>query len=137
MPETEADEPTSSRTAIIVFFATCGGAIGGALIALTLILLQPAAILSAPQLLIALGGIGALMGFAPAAATGVIYAFLPPSLQRMALAPFIGAAASAAYALWTGLTPVLPWYAAAGAGSALVCAAVARKFRIDATGLKV
>lgn len=80
---------------------------------------------------------GALAGFAPAAATGVIYAFLPPSLQRIALAPFIGAAASAAYALWNGLNPALPWYAAAGAGSALVCAAVARKFRIDATGLKV
>jgi hypothetical protein len=137
MLEAGPSESTSSRTAIIVFFATCGGAIGGALMAFTLILLQPAAILSAPQLLIALCGIGALMGFVPAAMTGVIYAFLPPSLQRIALAPFIGAAASGAYALWLSLTPVLPWYAAAGAGSAFVCAAVARRFRIDATGLKV
>jgi|CXWL01.1.fsa_nt_gi hypothetical protein len=89
-----------------------------------------------------IAGWGALLGFVPALLTGLIYAFLPAALQRIVVAPAVGGVVSAAYAvLFTQITydqiyylPGVVWYAAAGAGAALACAAVARKFRIDASG---
>lgn len=137
---------TSSRIAVITFFAVCGGAIGGALLSLVLVLSQPSALLQPNALVswllltLTIAGWGAVVGCIPALVTGVAYAFLPAALQKIAVAPVIGGVISASYAvLFTevandnvfGLSGV-GWYTVAGAGAALICAVVARQFRIDA-----
>jgi hypothetical protein len=132
-----------SRTSMIVFFAGCGGAIGGALFVLGVIvagIVSPAGPL--PEgvwdwLQAVFGGLvvgalfGAIFGFVPALVGGAIYAFLPPRSQRIAVAPFIGAVASACWVISFGSSFLLFQITLAGAASALVCAAIARKLGID------
>jgi hypothetical protein len=139
----DKDASTASRLAVIMLFSICGGAIGGAFLVLVLLLFQPAALPSLPLLLIVAAGWGGVVGFIPAALTGVIYAFVPRRFQQVVFAPIIGAATSTGYAALlfrpalgqlSDITPTIGWFAAAGAGAALVCALIARKFRIDATG---
>lgn len=139
---------SASRTAVVALFAVCGGALGGVLIALIVVLIQPSALLESGALqsllllVITIAGWSALLGFMPALLTGLIYAFLPTALQRIVVAPVVGGVISAGYAIFflqvtqqnVYCLPGVVWYAGAGAGAALVCAAVARKFRIDAIG---
>ena len=126
---------------MIVFFAICGGAIGGFLLMFGLLFAAMAQGDPMPQNSEEFGQFllifpvamffGALVGFVPALVGGAIYAFLPPSLQRIVIAPFIGGIISACWAGIVNAGSMLVAMAIAGAGSALVCALVARKCGID------
>ncbi len=102
-------------------------------------LLQPGALQSWLLLSLTIAGWGAIVGLVPALVTGMIYAFLPAALQRIVVAPIVGGVVSAGYALlFTEITdqPIFGlsgagWYTVAGAGAALICAVIARKFRIE------
>jgi hypothetical protein len=126
---------------MIAFFAICGGAIGGVLVLIGLALVKP---IAAPPIndlsgwmvgisgLIFLGVLfGAIIGFVPAIVAGAIYAFLPPTAQRIVIAPFVGAAVSACWGVVLGMPQLFLPITLAGAGSAVVCALFARKFGID------
>jgi hypothetical protein len=134
-----------SRTSMIVFFALCGGAIGGVvfLIGLALFnaLTQP--IIGPPPddlggWVVGLVGLlffaivfGAMIGFVPAIVGGAIYAFLPPTAQRIAIAPLVGAAVSACWGVFLGMPQMFLPITLAGAASATVCVLFARRFGID------
>ncbi len=128
---------------MITFFALCGGAIGGMLLVLGLFarsrLMPPeyGPSVFADWAAALFGGLlfgafaGSIVGFVPALVGGVIYAFLPGALQRIIVAAPVGAVISACWALISN-SGNLFWEATlAGAASAAVCAAIARKFGID------
>jgi hypothetical protein len=132
-----------SRVAMVAFFASCGGAIGGVLFIgglLVLGLFQPRGPASTGALE-TLSGIflvlpfavffGTLVGFVPAAVGGAIYAFMPGQFHRVRIAALIGAVVSAAWAVISNMTTIVAGLTLAGAGSGLVCARIARKFGID------
>lgn len=127
---------------MITFFAFCGGAIGGILLmlgGLVFMLVSPSSELPADArswLELMFAGLtsgalfGAIFGFPPALIGGAIYAYLPPTLQRIVVAPFVGAVVSGCWALAFGTTMLLP-LALTGAAAAMVCAVIARAFGID------
>lgn len=127
---------------MITFFALCGGAIGGMLLVLgvfarSLLIPADAPINFVEWAQVLFGGLllgaffGSIVGFVPAFAGGVIYAFLPGSLQRIVVAAPVGAVMSACWALISNSGTLFWEITFAGAASAAVCAAIARKFGID------
>lgn len=141
------NEGTSfSRTSIVGLFAASGGAIGALLVLLGMVAFgmpQPqtahahfeaSPLSSIPEVIVVIAVLGTIGGFVPAMVTGIVYALLPKSSQRLIVAPLLGAMVSGGYIAAVGHPELAPMYIFAGAGAALVCAAVARKFRIDAIG---
>ena len=117
-----------ARISIIALFGVGGAVIGGALMALTVSIVEPSG--DKTRAFAELTAIvGAALGFLPAILTGAVYAFLRPGLLRIALAPVIAAAANAVW-LVVSDQALAQLNIAVGAGAALICALLARALRL-------
>jgi len=118
-----------SRLSVIALFGVAGAAIGGALVAVAAILFEPGRRKDAAVRDDTGCGLDRVVRFRARHRDRCDLRILSPRFRRIAVAPLIGAAVSTPWLLIFD-SPVFPWDIAAAAAAALVCAIMARRFRI-------